>query len=108
MPFNGSGQVQTTQGAGQAADFISGGVGFMNNGRLAMDTNAPAAAPNFDQGIALNATGAVHVTTTSTGSDLWIAGIRVSTLGQIVIQNAAASTFSNGNPVTAAGRFAAI
>lgn len=108
MTFNAGNQIQTTQGAGQAADFISGGVGFMNNGRLALDSAAPAANANFDQGIAQNASGAYHFTTTPSASDTWIAGVRVSALGQLVIQTAAVVDYSNGQGITTPGRLAAI
>jgi hypothetical protein len=80
----------------------------MNNGSLALDTNAPAATPGFDQGIAQNASGAYHATVTPNATDVWIAGVRVSALGQLVIENAAQTGFSNGNPITANGRLAAV
>lgn len=108
MTFNGGDQIQTTQGAGQVPDFISGGVGFMNTGRLALDSNAPAANANFDQGIAQNVSGAYHFTVTPNASDGWIAGVRVSALGQLVIQTVAVANYSNGQGITAAGRLAAI
>lgn len=109
MTFNGSDQVQTTQGAGQAADFISGGIGFMNNGRLALDSNAPAANATFDNGIAQNATGAIHFTTTVLGTDNFVSGLRVSALGQLVIQNAAVQVYNNGQGMRSAnGQLCAI
>lgn len=108
MNFNGANQIQTTQGAGQTADFISGGIGFLNTGRIPLDTNVPAANANFDQGIAQNASGAYHMTVTPNASDVWIAGVRVSALGQLVVQTAAVTDFSNGQGYTASGRLAAI
>ena len=103
MTFNGSGQVNATTGAGTVPNFINQGVGFMANGNLALDTAAPAGTL-FDNGIAQSAAGAFYATVTPAGTDVFAAGVRVSTLGQIVVEVAVPTSFSNGNPVTANGR----
>lgn len=101
-----SGRVDITAGAGQTPDFISGGFGFMNDGSLAIDTDA-AAGTLYVKGIRVNAaTGAAYGTTSSNASDLHIEGIRISADGAIVYESAAVDHFASGNPVTANGRFA--
>lgn len=103
-----SGRVTVTAGAGTVPDFRGpGGIGFMNNGSLAIDTNAPAGT-SFIKGFRISAAGALYGTTTPSGTDVWIEGIRVSSLGQIVYESAAAAGYASGNPVTSNGRFAVI
>jgi leucyl aminopeptidase (aminopeptidase T) len=106
MPFSSS-RVDITAGAAQAPDFFNQGFGFMNDGTLAVDTNVPAGS-NFTKGIRQSAAGAVYGTTTAAGTDLWLEGIRITTLGQIVYESAAATGFASGNPITSNGRFAVI
>lgn len=102
-----SGRVDTTIGAGTAADFINEGIGFMNNGDLAIDTDAPSGS-NFKGGIRLNSTGAVYGTTSTAGTDVYVEGLRVSSSGQLVYESAAATSYFNGNPYTSNGRFAVV
>lgn len=102
-----SSRVNTTIGSGTAANFINQGIGFMSNGDLAIDTDAPAGT-NFKGGIRLNSTGAIYGTTTAAAGDVWVEGIRVSSLGQVVYEAAAATFFNNGNPFTSNGRLAVI
>lgn len=105
MTFGAGGRVAATIGAGTVADFVNQGVGFMNNGNVAMDSNAPSGT-GFDAGLAQNASGALFVTTVPAGTDVYNLGVRVSALGQLVIESADAVVFSSGNPITAAGNFA--
>lgn len=102
-----SGRVDITAGAAQAPDFISAGVGRMNDGSLAVDTNAPSGSA-YINGVRLSAAGAVYGTTSTAGSDVWVSGMRVSAAGQLVYEAAAVTAFQNGNPQTANGRFATI
>lgn len=102
-----SGRVDITAGAAQTPDFISQGVGRMNDGSLAVDTDAPA-DDYWINGVRLSAAGAVYGTTSTAGSDVWVSGIRVSSSGQLVYEAAAVTAFQNGNPQTANGRFATI
>ena len=104
--FTGTGQTKVTAGAGQAPNFINNGVGFMNDGSIAINTSTPGATVQYDGGIAQSAAGAFHGTTTPAGTDVYAAGVRVSALGQIVYEVAVATSYSNGNGVTANGRFA--
>lgn len=100
-----SGRVDITAGAAQTPDFFNQGVGFMNDGTLAVDTGVPSGS-NFRAGIRQSAAGAFYGTTTAAGTDNWVGGLRVSNLGQIVYEAAAAATFQNGDPATSNGRFA--
>lgn len=106
MIFGAGGRIAATISIGQAANFISQGFGFMNNGNLALDTTVVPAPVSFTKGIAQNATGAAFAVVGQLATDVFVEGIRVSVLGQIVIESADAATFANGNPVTAAGNFA--
>lgn len=102
-----SGRVFITAGAGQSPDFINEGIGFMNDGSVAVNTDAPGATVQFDGGIALSPAGAVYGTTSQNATDVWVnGGIRVSAAGQLVYESAAAVDYNNGNPLTAAGNFA--
>jgi hypothetical protein len=105
LTFGTGARVAATIGAGTTPDFSSGGFGFMNGGNLAIDTNAPSGAI-YEKGLRLSAVGALYGTTTQSGTDAWIEGIRISSLGQIVYESANAANFASGNPVTAAGNFA--
>lgn len=107
MTFS-SGRVTVTAGAGQVPDYINEGIGFMNNGSLAVDTNAPGATVQSDAGLAISPTGAIFGTTSQAGTDVWISGFRVSAAGQLVYEAAAAVNYNNGNPLTSAGNFATI
>lgn len=105
MTFSAAGRVETTIGAATAADFINEGVGFMNNGDLAIDTDAPT-GNNWKGGVRINSSGAIYGTTATAGSDVWVEGIRVSADGQLIYEAANPTSFNNGNPVTANGLFA--
>lgn len=99
--FDGSGRIVTTSGAGQVANFINQGYGFLNDGSLAIDTNAPAANPTFVNGIAVNASGAIHGKTATLGTDVFLEGVRVSILGQVCYGTTVAIGFQNGNGIVA-------
>lgn len=100
-----SSRVDITAGAAQTPDFFNQGFGFMSDGTLAVDTDAPAGS-NFTKGFRQSAAGAVYGTTSANSTDLWIEGIRISTAGQIVYESAATVEFSSRNPITSNGRFA--
>lgn len=104
LTFGAGGRVAATIGAGTSADFLNQGFGFKTGGNLALDTNAPSGTVG-NSGLAQNASGAIFATTTPLGTDGYIEGVRVSALGQLVIESADAATFSSGNPITAAGNF---
>ena len=69
----------------------------MNDGSLAIDTNAPAASPTFINGVAVNASGAIHGKTATLVSDVYMEGVRISALGQVCYGTTVAVTFCNGN-----------
>jgi hypothetical protein len=107
MVFGAGSRIAATIGLGTAASQILQGVGFMANGNLALDTTASAPSPtSFTKGIAQNASGAFFaIVATQLPTDTFVEGIRVSILGQIVIESADAAGFASGNPITAAGNF---
>jgi hypothetical protein len=102
-----SGRVLVTAAPGQASNFFNQGYGFLSTGRLAIDTTAPTGS-NYVAGVRRNAAGSIYGTTAldSAGPDIYLGGVRVSTLGQLVYADAASTQFSNGNPITATGAFA--
>lgn len=100
-----SGRVDITTGAGQTPDYFNQGFGFMNDGSLAVDTDAPT-GDNYTKGIRQSAAGAIYGTTTTDPSDVHLEGIRLTTGGQLVYESAAATSYSSRNPITAAGNFA--
>jgi hypothetical protein len=105
LTFGAGSRVAATIGPGTTPDYISQGIGFMNNGNLAIDTNAPTGS-NFCKGFILSPSGAVYGKTGQLATDSWVEGVRVSALGQIVYESADAANFASGNPITAAGNFA--
>jgi hypothetical protein len=101
-----SGRVDITAGAGQTPDYISQGFGFMNDGSLAVDTDAPTGS-NYTKGFRQSAVGALYGTTSRNATDVYDEGIRRSTSGQIVYELAAATAYSSRNPVTSNNAFGA-
>jgi hypothetical protein len=100
-----SGRVDITAGPGQTPDFINQGFGFMNDGSLAVDTDAPSGGA-FYKGFHMSDSGAVFGTTTRAGTDDFHEGIRRTTDGQLVYESAAAVEYSSRNPVTSNNAFA--
>jgi hypothetical protein len=107
ISFNGT-QVMVTAGAATTAAVINGGYGFMANGSLALDTDAPAGNSYAGFGIRLNTTGALYATLTSDPSDVICGGLRVTQTGALVYEVAAATHIEQGNPMTANDRFAVV
>jgi len=105
LTFGANGRTAATIGAGTVPNFFSGGVGFMTGGNLAIDTNAPT-GNGFDGGILQSAAGAFYGKTGQLATDVFVNGIRVSILGQIVYESLDAVSFTSGNPVTTNGNFA--
>ncbi len=109
MTFDAAtGSVNATIGAATAADRQGqGGFGFMNNGDLAIDTDAPAGS-TYVKGIRLNTSGALYGTTATNVTDVWLEGIRISVSGQLVYEIAAATGYTSRNPITANGIFSVV
>lgn len=103
MTFSAAGRIEATIGAATVPDFFNEGVGFMNNGDVAIDTDAPAARTGYRAGIRQSVAGAFYGTTTLAATDIYIDGIRVSNLGQLVYEVADPTFYNNGNPFTANG-----
>lgn len=90
-----NGRVDITASGGQVPDYISQGFGFMDDGSLAIDTDAPAGAI-FVKGFRISANGALYGTTSTAGTDVWIGGLRCTATGAVVYENAAATAAVNG------------
>ncbi len=105
MTISAGNSVNATIGAATAPTFFNQGVGFMANGDIAIDTDAPSGSI-YRNGIRQSALGAFYGTTSTAGSDVWIGGLRVSAAGQLVYEVADGTQTVNGNPLTANGVFA--
>jgi len=99
------GTYPVTVGLNQVADRINEGLGLMNNGSLAIDTAAPSGSL-YDRGMRQNSSGALFGTTTVSGSDIFIEGVRFTSGGVLVYQLATPDTFVNGNPIKTNGALA--
>lgn len=96
-----NGKLKVSGGSAKVPDFINQGVGFMNDGSVAIDTDSPTGS-RYRAGIRQNASGAFFATATTSGTDIYIGGIRVSTAGALVYENdGTVLGYSNGNPYTA-------
>lgn len=102
-----SDRVDVTVAAGADPDFFNQGVGFFNDGTLAIDSNAPSGS-NYRNGIRQNANGAFYGTTSTAGTDVYVSGLRVSAAGQLVYAVAATQNYVNGNPIRTTGALATI
>jgi hypothetical protein len=100
--LSAAGRLFATIGAGTAPAFFNQGIGFMANGSVAFDTNAPT-GNIVNDGWSVSPAGALYATLVQLGTDIYISGLRTSILGQIVIESNDAVTFNNGNGITAAG-----
>lgn len=102
-------RVPITASAAQVADYVEQGLGRMNSGNLAIDTNVvPGPPAGYSNGFAVNASGAVYGTTALVGSDVWEGGVRRAIDGALVYELAATTQYDNGNPLTANGVLAVI
>lgn len=101
--LSAAGRLFATIGANTLPDFFNEGVGYMNNGSVAMDSAANS--PVYAGGLAYNLAGALLVTLTQDVSDTFVNGLRISGIsnGALVVESADAVSFSNGNGITAAG-----
>lgn len=97
-----TGQVLVTVGSGTTPAYFSGGVGYMANSSVAMDSGTPTGS-YYLAGLRRSASGAVYCTSTSASTDAYIQGVRVTALGQVVIAVGAPVAQSSGNPVSATG-----
>lgn len=102
-----SGRLDVTASAGNEPAVFSNGFGWESDGSLTIDTDAPAGS-NFNAGFRTSAAGALYGTTSSNASDVFLQGLRVSADGAVVFESAAASTFDNGNGITANGFLAVV
>lgn len=100
-------RVDVTIGAATVPAFFNEGVGFMADQSLAVDSDAPTGAV-YHVGIRQSAAGAFYGTTSVAATDVFIEGVRVSNIGQLVYEAAAPQTYVNGNPIRANGALAVI
>jgi hypothetical protein len=100
-----AGRVLVTVGAAVTPNFFNQGVGFLANGRLPIDSDAPVGT-SYRAGIRRNPAGAFYGTTSASASDVYLGGVRISAAGQIVYADAVSTGYINGTPVTATGALA--
>lgn len=93
----------TTATAGVVDHFVAG-FGYNAANALVLDIVNPP--QSFVKGIGVRTDGSVCATTTTGGSDTFIEGVRVSALGLLVVESAAPTNITSGNPVTATGALA--
>lgn len=108
MTIDSNNQTHVNLLANNTSDVIHGGFGFKNilgDWALCMDSDPPV-GQFFNNGFRVSRTGAVYATTSVAGSDVWHSGLRRTTQGVLVIEDAVGVSFVNGNPLTANGRFA--
>lgn len=96
VTFTGD-KVSATIASGVTPDVIQSGVGFMDDGSVAIDTAAPA-GDIYVQGFRRSAAGAIYGTT-STNDSHATQGVLVNDSGQLVYVDADPDVFVNGNPV---------
>jgi hypothetical protein len=93
----------TTATAG-AVDHFTAGFGYTIANALVLDVVNPP--QSFVKGIGVRTDGSVCATTTTAGSDTFIEGVRVTAAGLLVVESAAPTNITSGNPVTASGALA--
>jgi len=108
MTISATNQTRINLLANNTSDVINGGYGFKNilgEFVLCMDSDAPTQA-FFNSGFRVNSNGCIHVVAATDPTDVWIQGLRCSSLGQLVIEDAVGVSFVNGNPLTSNSVFA--
>lgn len=96
-----SGRVNTS---GSAPQGINAGVGYRSDGSVC--TADLGTVDAIIGGIGVSSAGVVATTTSTTGTDTYIQGVRVSAAGRVVVESAAPVGVVNGNPITASGALA--
>jgi hypothetical protein len=89
---------------GGAVDHRVAGFSFTSSDQLVTDSSN--AVQQTIKGIGTRTTGAVCTTTTTSGTDVWIEGVRVDSTGKLVIADAAPQTYTSGNPIRTTGALA--
>ena|SRR6187549_4231807 len=108
MLFTGaiiSGGRVTTATAGVVHHWQAG-FGYTSVDALVLDIVNPP--QSFVKGVGVRTDGSVCATTATTGSDTFIEGVRVTAAGLLVVESAAPTNATSGNPVTATGALAII
>lgn len=95
-----SGRVSITAGSGQVPDHINQGLGFMDDGSLAVDTDAPSGSI-FYGGFRVSPNGAIYgVEESASSPSHYISGLLVEATGRLIYDTAMAVTAHvNGNPI---------
>ena len=83
IEFDPDGRVYAQVGSAVTPAAINQGVGFSSLGQLCIDTDAPSGS-FYKAGIRLSASGAIYGTSALSPDDIYIEGLRVSVLGQLV------------------------
>jgi len=104
-----TGRLRIIAGANPAVNgTMPGGFAFGLNGRLCINTSAPAGT-NYIKGIRTTTAGAIYGTTTVTpATDEFVAGVRVAASGALVYELAVAQEHVGADPIRTNGALAAI
>ncbi len=108
MQIAATNQTRVNVLAFNTSDVIHGGYGFKNvlgEYVLCMDSDPPV-GEFFNNGFRVSNTGSIYITFGTDPSDVWHSGLRRTTQGILVIEDAVGTSFVNGNPLTANGVFA--
>ena len=97
-----SGRVVATLTPGPTAAYVNEGIGYDAAGNVLLDSNAVAGSAVYAS-IARSAGGAMYGTTTVSGTDVIVGGLRISLSGQLVVVQANPLLVENGNPLDANG-----
>lgn len=108
MTIGSNNQVHVNVLAFNTSDVIHGGYGFkdvLGDWVLCMDSDPPVGS-FFNNGFRVSETGSIYITFGTDPTDIWHSGLRRSSEGILVIEDAVGASFVNGNPLTSNGVFA--
>lgn len=95
----------TTATAGVVHHYTAG-FGYTSADALVLDIVNPP--QSFIKEVGVRSDGSVCATTTTSGSDTYSEGVRISAAGLLVVESAASTGVTSGNPVTATGALAIV
>lgn len=99
-----SGRVEITAGAGIVPNFFNQGLGFMNDGSLAVDTDVPTGSV-YRAGFRISPNGAIYgVDEAASTPSHSIQGLLVEASGRLIYDSVMAiDVYTSGNPVDTDG-----
>ena len=106
--LSGAGTLRILTGAPPAVvGRMPGGFAFGVNGRLCIHTGAPA-GNNYIKGIRTTTDGIIYGTTTVSGTDQYVGGLRVAASGALVYLSSAVQAHVGGDPIRTTGALATV